>query len=76
MNRKYAIFGCTADPFTPAHGAIVKAAAQFPGVDKVFIIPTAVDYHRGDKVPWLGDGEKIQAIRAVMDGFDETKWEI
>lgn len=45
-------------------------------VEKVFIIPTAVDYHRGDKLPWLGDREKIKTINAMMEGFDKSRWEI
>ena len=76
MNKKYAIFGCTADPFTPAHRAIVKAALAQLQVDKVFIIPTAVDYHRGDKTPWLGDSEKVETIEKLMAGVDRDRWEV
>ena len=78
MKERIGIFGCTADPFTLAHREIVKEVLEQKLVDAVIIVPTIVDYHRGDKLPWLSSSEKISAIRALTSDLhpvfvDETE---
>lgn len=65
--ERIGIFGCSADPFTLAHREIVKEALEQKLVDKVIIAPTIVDYHRGDKLPWLSSAEKFSIIRALTE---------
>lgn len=64
---KIGVFGCTADPFTPAHGEIVKQALEQHLVDKVLIAPTIVTWHRADKKPWLTDAEKMEVISKFIE---------
>lgn len=59
---KIGIFGCTADPFTEAHQAIVSKVLCNHIVDHVIIAPTIVDYHREGKAPWLTDDQKLDII--------------
>ena len=78
MKEKIGIFGCSADPFTLAHREIVKQAIEQKLVDGVVIVPTIVDYHRGDKLPWLSSTEKINVIKALTHdiphvAIDETE---
>lgn len=65
--KKIGIFGCSADPFTLAHREIVKEVLEQQLVDAVIIVPTIVDYHRGDKLPWLSSSEKLSVIRAMTE---------
>ena len=65
--EKIGIFGCSADPFTLAHREIVKEVLEQKLVDKVIIAPTIVDYHRGDKLPWLSSTEKFSIIHALTE---------
>ena len=67
--ERIGIFGCSADPFTLAHREIVKEVFEQKLVDKVIIAPTIVDYHRGDKLPWLSSREKFSIIRALTEGL-------
>lgn len=67
--ERIGIFGCSADPFTLAHREIVKEVLEQKLVDKVIIAPTIVDYHRGDKLPWLSSREKFSIIRALTEGL-------
>lgn len=70
---KTGIFGCSADPFTPAHKAIVDAVLDQNIVDRVIISPTVVDYHRSGKTPWLSDSQKLAVIDAFWkDGMPEN----
>lgn len=78
MKERIGIFGCTADPFTLAHREIVKQAIEKKLVDGIIIVPTIVDYHRGDKLPWLSSTEKIDVIKALTHdiphvAIDETE---
>jgi len=68
--EKIGIFGCSADPFTLAHREIVKEVLEQKLVDKVIIAPTIVDYHRGDKLPWLSTTEKLCIIRALTEDLE------
>ena len=63
--ERVGIYGGSFDPFTLAHREIVKEVLEQKLVDKVIIAPTIVDYHRGDKLPWLSSAEKINAIKAL-----------
>ena len=67
--ERIGIFGCSADPFTLAHREIVKEVLEQKLVDTVIIAPTIVDYHRGDKLPWLSSREKFSIIRALTEGL-------
>ena len=76
--EKIGIFGCSADPFTLAHREIVKEVLEQKLVDKVIIAPTIVDYHRGDKLPWLSLNERASIIRELTKDLhpvivDETE---
>ena len=76
--ERIGIFGCSADPFTLAHREIVKEVLEQKLVDAVIIAPTIVDYHRGDKLPWLSSNEKLSIIRALTGDLhpvfiDETE---
>lgn len=62
IKEKIGIFGCSADPFTLAHREIVKEVLKQKLVDSIVIVPTIVDYHRGDKLPWLSNNEKFLVI--------------
>lgn len=76
--KTIAIFGCTADPFTIAHRAIVKEVIGKQLADKVIIAPTIVDWYRKDKVRWLNDKERLFVIREMMrlSGIEDGKVEI
>lgn len=76
---RVAIFGGTFDPFTVAHRAICKAVMGQYGIDKLFVIPTVVEYHRKGKERWLTDDERVVCIREMLWtlGPDyEGRWEI
>lgn len=77
--ERIGIFGCSADPFTLAHREIVKEVLEQNLVDKVIIAPTIVDYHRGDKLPWLSLNERASIIRELTKDLhpvfiDETEF--
>lgn len=65
--ERIGIYGGSFDPFTLAHREIVKEALEQKLVDKVVIAPTIVDYHRGDKLPWLSSTEKFSIIHALTE---------
>lgn len=67
--ERIGIYGGSFDPFTLAHREIVKEALEQKLVDRVIIAPTIVDYHRGDKLPWLSSTEKFAIIRALTEGL-------
>lgn len=58
------IFGCTADPFTPAHFEMVRGFIEQHV--KVCVIPTVVTYHREGKTPWLCDSDRKYVIEALL----------
>ena len=60
------IFGCTADPFTEAHAAIVGEVLAQNLVDRVIIAPTIVDWHREGKTSWLNDDQKCELINLML----------
>ena len=71
--KRFALFGGTFDPFTPAHKAIVEALAHERDLngktfyDEIWIMPTIVSYYRTGKIPWLSEKEKIDVINAMLD---------
>ena len=65
--ERIGIYGGSFDPFTLAHREIVKEVLEQKLVDKVIIAPTIVDYHRGDKLPWLSSTEKFSIIHALTE---------
>lgn len=76
--ERIGIYGGSFDPFTLAHREIVKEALEQKLVDAIIIAPTIVDYHRGDKLPWLSSSEKLSIIRALTSDLhpvfvDETE---
>lgn len=76
---RVAIFGVTADPFTVSHRAICKAVMDQYGIDKLYVIPTVVDYHRNGKERWLTDEERMECIREMLWSLGpdyEGRWEI
>ena len=70
---KVGIFGCTADPFTEAHAAIVGEALAQSLVDRVIIAPTIVDWHREGKTSWLNDGQKCELINIMLENDPRIK---
>jgi len=71
------IFGCTADPFTPAHFEMVRGFIELHV--KVFIIPTVVTYHREGKTPWLCDSDRTYVIKSLLGTLgDDLRpyWEV
>ena len=76
---RVAIFGGTFDPFTVAHRAICKAVMDQYGIDKLYVIPTVVEYHRKGKERWLTDEERMECIREMLWSLGpeyEGRWEI
>lgn len=81
--KRYAIFGGTFDPFTPAHRAIVKEVLDLEAreggklIDKVFVAPTIVNYHRPDKAAWLTTEERVECIHKALSGLTYgVDWEL
>lgn len=59
---KVGIFGGTFDPWTPAHEEIVRTVLAENLVDKVVIMPTAVNYYRTASDSWLRPSERIRIL--------------
>ena len=77
--RRVAIFGGTFDPFTVAHRAICKQAMDEMPIDKLYVIPTVVSYHRESKGRWLCDADRVKVIRHMLWSLGEQyigKWEV
>ena len=64
--HRVAIFGLTGDPFTIAHRNICRQAIDFLGIDKLYVIPTVVDYHRNGKVRWLTDLQRVYCMEEML----------
>jgi nicotinate-nucleotide adenylyltransferase len=56
------IFGGTFDPFTQGHAAVVKNAFDQLKLDKIYIVPTIVNYYRKDKRYLFNFEEKVEII--------------
>ena len=66
MYNRIAIFGLTGDPFTIAHRDICKQAINTLNIDKLYVIPTIVDYHRKGKDKWLTDPQKLHCMKQML----------
>lgn len=66
MHNRIAIFGLTGDPFTIAHRDICKQAMDTLQIDKLYIIPTVVDYHRKGKERWLTDLQRVYCMEKML----------
>lgn len=64
--KRIGVFGCTADPFTLAHRAIIEEVLKSGLVDKVVVVPTTVTWHRADKVAWLTDEQRLATVRELL----------
>ena len=74
-----AVFGLTGDPFTIAHRDICERAMDVLPIDKLYVIPTVVDYHREGKKRWLSDDERLECIKYMLWSLGPKylgKWEI
>lgn len=67
--KKIGIFGGTFDPWTVGHAAVLTKAFQQKLVDKIFIVPTTVNYYRPDKRYLFSFDEKLLIIRDFLVGF-------
>ena len=65
-HHRIAIFGLTGDPFTIAHRDICKRAIDALNIDKLYVIPTVVDYHRKGKERWLTDLQKVFCMEKLL----------
>ena len=66
MHNRIAIFGLTGDPFTIAHRDICKRAIDTLQIDKLYVIPTVVDYHRKGKERWLTDLQRVYCMEKML----------
>ena len=66
MDNRIAIFGLTGDPFTIAHRDICKQAIDSLSIDKLYVIPTVVDYHRKEKDKWLNDCQRMHCMKQML----------
>ena len=74
-----AVFGLTGDPFTIAHREICKQAMDRLPIEKLYVIPTIVDYHRSGKETWLNDGERVRCAESMLWSLGPNylgKWEV
>lgn len=69
MKEKIGIFGGTFDPFHVGHAAVLTKAFEQKLVDKVFIVPTTVNYYRADKRYLFSFDEKLIIIKDFLVGF-------
>ena len=65
-NNRVAIFGLTGDPFTIAHRDICKQAIDKLDINKLYVIPTVVDYHRSGKDRWLTDLQRVYCMEKML----------
>ena len=66
MTNRIAIFGLTGDPFTIAHRDICKQAIDTLNIDKLYVIPTVVSYHREGKERWLTDPQRLYCMKQML----------
>lgn len=65
------IFGGSFDPFHVGHMAIITRAFEQLKLDKLFIVPTTVNYYRQDKRYLFTYDEKCTIIRHFLCGFNK-----
>ena len=66
MHNRIAIFGLTGDPFTIAHRDICKQAIDTLRLQKLYVIPTVVEYHRKGKERWLTDHQRLTCAEEML----------
>lgn len=66
---KIGIFGGSFDPFHVGHMAIITKALEQLKLDKIFVVPTTVNYYRQDKRYLFTYDEKCVIIRHFLCGF-------
>ncbi|MBO6031887.1 MAG: hypothetical protein J6Q22_10640 [Prevotella sp.] len=66
MQNRIAIFGLTGDPFTIAHRDICKQAIDTLQLQKLYVIPTVVEYHRKGKKRWLTDQQRLTCAEEML----------
>lgn len=66
MRNRIAIFGLTGDPFTIAHRDICKQAIDTLRLQKLYVIPTVVEYHRKGKERWLTDRQRLTCAEEML----------
>ena len=79
MHNRIAIFGLTGDPFTVAHREICRIAMRELPIDRLYVIPTVVSYHRQGKAKCLCDFEKLLCMKHMLWSLGSEylgKWEI
>ena len=69
MKERIGIFGGSFDPWHIGHQAILQKAFEQKLVDKVFIVPTTVNYYRLDKRFLFNFEEKVRIIQDFLVGF-------
>lgn len=65
------IFGGTFDPLTAGHVAVMENAFEQLKLDKIFIVPTTVNYYRKDKRYLFTFDEKVRIIQNFITGFNK-----
>lgn len=68
---KIGIFGGTFDPFHVGHMAIVERAFDQLKLDKIFIVPTTVNYYRPDTHHLFTFDQRCRAIQHFICGCDK-----
>ena len=68
---KIGIFGGTLDPFSVGHAAVVQNAFEQLNLDKIYIVPTTVNYYRKDKRYLFTFDEKVRIIQDFITSFDK-----
>lgn len=64
MAHRFAIFGGTFDPFTPAHEAIAKKVILDARLaDTFFIAPTITNWYRNKNDLWLNDEQRVELCK-------------
>ena len=66
MYNSVAIFGLTGDPFTIAHRDICRLTMDVLAIDKLYMIPTIVSYHREEKMRWLTDEQRVECAKYML----------
>lgn len=66
MHNRIAIFGLTGDPFTVAHREICRKAMDELPIDKLYVIPTVVTYHREGKERCLDDWDRLMCMKHML----------
>ena len=64
---------------TVAHREMCRIVMDGFDIDKLYVIPTIVKYHRMDKYYWLNDDERVGSCRFMLDSLGygySHKWRL